>query len=377
MITITADDKIPFLRDVLETKNAKVTYLPGGNIKKDNAKNSDALIIRTRTKCDKKLLDNTKVRFIASATIGHDHIDAEYCKKNDIQWTNAPGCNSSSVQQYMTAALLHIAKEKKIDLSQKTIGIVGVGNVGKKVAHIAKLLNMKVLLNDPPRQRKEKTGCFVPLSEVVQHADVITFHVPLNKTGIDKTRHLANNALIEKMKNGVIICNTSRGEVVETNALKNAIKCKKVSAAIVDVWENEPEIDTDLMQMTDLATPHIAGYSADGKANGTSMSVQAISRRFGLGLDDWFPEQLPQPTQAEITIDCRNKNKQQIMHEAIIHTYPIAEDDRILRASPETFEAQRGNYRIRREFQAYSLHLLYAKPETKQMLIKLGFTVKK
>ena len=302
-IKIIADDKIPFLRGALEPF-AEVSYLQPSQITKNVVKDADALIVRTRTKCNADLLDQSSVKFIATATIGFDHIDVAYCESNGIKWINAPGCNSSSVQQYLASALLTLARQKEIQLDSKTIGIVGVGNVGRKVEKIAKIFGMKVLLNDPPRERKEGSEKFVSLDYLLHNSDIITFHVPLNKSGEDKTFHLADSNFFEKFNNNKIFINTSRGEVVDTVSLKNAVKNKTVKACVLDVWENEPQIDKELLNLVDISTPHIAGYSVEGKANGTAACVNALNDFFSLGLErNWYPNHLPSIEQIE-----RNQN---------------------------------------------------------------------
>jgi len=236
-IKIIADDIIPFLKGVLEPY-ADIIYLPGNLINRESVMDADALLIRTRTKCNATLLEGTAVKFIATATIGFDHIDAEYYKSKYITWVNVPGCNSASVQQYITAALVTIAFNNDYNLSEKKLGIIGVGNVGSKVQKAAAVLGMKVKLNDPPRARKEGHGCFVSLDEILETSDIITIHVPLNKTGPDKTFHLFNAELFAKTKNGSWLINSSRGEVVETNAVKNALSSGKLSGAVLEVCEN-------------------------------------------------------------------------------------------------------------------------------------------
>ena len=276
---IVADDKIPFLRGALEPY-AEVVYLPGREITGDILRNADAMLIRTRTKCDEQLLRNTSVKFIGTATIGYDHIDTGYCEKNNISWTNAPGCNSSSVQQYIASALVTVASDFKFSLKDKTIGIIGVGNVGSKVAKLAKILEMNVLLNDPPRERREGGSEFVNIDNILREADIITVHVPLTMEGMDRTFHLFDRVALEKMKKGSWFLNSSRGEVADTVALKNFLAASKQGGAVIDVWENEPDVDQELLSKVFLATPHIAGYSTDGKANGTAMVVNSLSRFF-------------------------------------------------------------------------------------------------
>ena len=326
MIRIIADDKIPFLKGLLEPY-ADITYLPGRLIGNEQLKETDALLIRTRTKCTENLLKNTKVSFIGTATIGFDHIDTRYCENHQIKWTNAPGCNSSSVQQYIAAALLKIAGDFHFSLKDKTIGIIGVGNVGSKIEKFAKILGMNVLLNDPPRARNEGDKFFVDLDTLLKESDIVTLHVPLNIVGEDKTYHLFNDRLIRKMKKGAWLINSSRGEVAETSAVKRALCSGKIGGVVMDVWENEPDIDCELLEKAFLATPHIAGYSTDGKANGTAMIVNALSSIFNLPIRNWYPGIIPQPHTPEITINAKNKDPEDVIREAVFYTYNINEDD--------------------------------------------------
>ena len=373
---VIIDDKIPFIKNVLELY-ANVEYCAGKAITREKLIDADALIIRTRTKCNAELLEGTAVKFIASATIGYDHIDTRYCDKKGIFWTNAPGCNSGSVMQYMTSALLFYARQKNINLKDRVFGVVGVGNVGRKIVKLAEILDMRVLLNDPPKVREEGFCGYISLDGVLREADIITFHVPLNMSGEDKTYHLANADFIEKMNEGSILINTSRGEVVDTLALKSALEKGKLSGAIIDVWENEPDIDTELLNRVTIATPHIAGYSADGKANGTKMAVQQFSRFFGLGLDDWEPDDVPQVKGPEIFCDGRNKSFQEIVTEICLKTYPIQAENIWLRDDCKKFEAYRGNYPVRREFFNYTITLSNVNGEEIKKLERLGFKVKK
>ena len=371
---IVADDKIPFLKGVLEPY-AEVIYLPGKSISKNDLLDADALLIRTRTKCNEALLNGSSVRFIGTATIGIDHIDAEYCRKNKITWTSAPGCNSSSVQQYIAAALLELQKDRGFILKGKTIGVIGVGNVGSKVAKLAFAMGMKVLLNDPPRARKEGPAGFVPIDTVLSDSDIITLHVPLNVSGQDATYHLINDKVISKLHKKIWLVNSSRGEVADSAALKSALQSGLISGAVIDVWENEPDIDLELLNEAYIATPHIAGYSTDGKANGTAMVVNSLSRHFGISLSDWYPENLPQPEFPVLEIDCNGRNSEEILMEAVLHSYDIASDDRNLKQSPSTFEKLRGDYRLRREFSAYTVKLLGGNVATRKLLKDIGFKV--
>jgi len=373
-IKIIADNKIPFLKGVLEPFS-KIEYHKGSEITKEIVQDADALIIRTRTKCNEELLRNSNVKFIGTATIGIDHIDSAFCESKGIKWINAPGCNSSSVKQYIASALLSLSKLKNLELGKMTIGIVGVGNIGSKVEKIANNLGMKILLNDPPRERIEGSKKFVSLDRLIEDADIITFHVPLNRDGIDRTFHLADEEFFSKFEKRKIIINTSRGEVIETNALKGAISSGKVTASVLDVWENEPKIDFDLLNMVDIATPHIAGYSADGKANCTSVCVNAISNFFNIGLsENWYPKNIPLPMDGlNVDIECQNKTLQDLICEIILSTYDIRNDDINLRKSPETFEEQRENYPVRREFHNYVVNISDGDDELIKVLRELNF----
>lgn len=377
-IKIIADEKIPFLKGVLEPF-VNIEYLPPSRINNLTIKEADALLIRTRTKCDRNLLDHSSVKFIATATIGFDHIDGVYCEENGIKWTNAPGCNSNSVKQYMASALLTLAKNQKLNLKDMTIGIIGVGNVGSKVENVANIFGMNVLLNDPPRERVERSSKFVSLDHLVENSDIITFHVPLNKIGVDKTFHLVNSNFFDRFNNSKIFINTSRGEVVETESIKNAIKNKGITHCVLDVWENEPRIDLELLNSVNIATPHIAGYSVEGKANGTSTCVNQLNKFFELGIEyNWYPKNLPAPKQSsEITVDCNNKSFQQVIYECVNFSYDIFSDDTRLRNSVEDFEKQRAEYPARREFNYYNVRLINADDKTRSAIHDLGFNFKK
>ncbi|MDD3116118.1 MAG: 4-phosphoerythronate dehydrogenase PdxB [Victivallaceae bacterium] len=369
---VVADDKIPFLKGVLEPY-AEVVYLPGAKTAAADVHDADALITRTRTKCHAALLKDSNVKFIATATIGYDHIDTEYLDKNGIAWTNAPGCNSGSVAQYLTSALLNLAVKYKFKLHEKTLGIIGVGNVGTKVAKIADALGMKVILNDPPRAAKEGDSQFTSLGALIKEADIITMHVPLADDGDYPTYYLADNEFFSRMKQGAFFINSSRGEVCDGEALIYALSSGKLSGAVLDVWENEPDIDQELMKMLDFATPHIAGYSTDGKANGTAMSVNAVADLFNLPLKNWYPDDVPSPPNSIITaVDSGNFERDLLT--VVSQSYNLAEDSTRLLNSPSTFEKQRGDYPLRREFYAYSVRGRMS-PALRKTLSGLGFKI--
>ncbi len=359
---IVADDKIPFLRGAFEPF-AEIVYLPGGKISAADLRDADALITRTRTICNAALLADSSVKFIATATIGFDHLDTAFLARQKIRWTNAPGCNAASVAQYIASALT----DNNRLLAGKTLGIIGVGHVGTRVAAVGEALQMRVLRNDPPRARMEGGNGFVPIEQIIKEADFITLHVPLTHDGCDKTFHLVDAAFLRQMKHDAVLLNTSRGEVVNNVALRETLKRHEIGGAVLDVWENEPEIDRELLGLVQRGTPHIAGYSADGKANGTAMSVQSVAEFFDIEpLKNWRPAQIPPPAQPHI--ECPpGLSRAEIIAGACRAAYDIAEDDRMLRENPASFEALRGNYRIRREPPAFTVN-----PPLPELL-QLGF----
>ncbi len=372
---IVCDNKIPFLKGVLEPF-AQVVYLPGKETPPEVVRDADALITRTRTKCNEALLKGSQVQVIATATIGFDHIDTAWCDRNGIFWENAPGCNSGSVQQYIASVLVTLARKYGFCLADKTLGVVGVGHVGRKVARIASLLGMKVLLNDPPRARKEGPEGFVGLDELCSQSDLITVHVPLQREGEDATWHLFDRARLESLRPDQILINSSRGPVVDNAALKDVLLSGGLKAAVLDVWEGEPDLDPGLVDALAISTPHIAGYSADGKANGTSAAVQTVSRTLGLPLATWEVEEIPAPPQALLfTVEAAGKSLQDVLTEAVLHTYDVSQDSDALRGALDQFERLRGDYPVRREFPAFTVSLKDGTPEMAERLKAIGFKV--
>lgn len=321
---VIVDHKIPYIKEAISKIADEVVFLPGDAFTKEEVKDADALIVRTRTRCNRELLEDTKVKFIATATIGYDHIDTEYCREAGIVWTNCPGCNAGSVEQYIHAVLLLLKEKKGLDLQKAVLGIVGVGHVGSRVKRMAESLGMKVLLNDPPRADRGEEG-FVDLQTIIRECDVITFHTPLNREGKYVTYHLVNEDFLFSLERTPFIINASRGEVVDTASMLAALAAGKVRDAIIDTWEYEPNISKELMEVAYLATPHIAGYSADGKANATRMSLEALCKYFGVEAEfSIVPPEGPQD-------------------------YDPTRDSDWLKAAPGKFEWFRGNYPVRRE----------------------------
>lgn len=373
---IVIDDRIPFIRGVFEPW-ADVLYKEGAKISAPDLQDADALVVRTRTRCDASLLDGTSVRVIATATIGSDHIDTDYCDRRGIVWRNAPGCNSWSVQQYISSVLVRLCRKYGMKFPDVTLGVVGVGNVGSKVVRAARALGMEVLMCDPPRERREGPEDFVDLDTLVQRSDIVTLHVPLQKDGPDATRHLFDSERLSMMRPSQILINTSRGPVVDNAALKDALGRGALKGAVLDVWEGEPDIDPALVDLLDIATPHIAGYSADGKANGTASAVRTVAAVLGLPLETWSVPEIPAPRRnLEFQLDAAGRSSDEVLSDAVLYAYDVLSDSDDLRLDISGFEELRGFYPVRREPSAYSVYVSHCPPSLRESLETLGFNVK-
>ncbi len=330
-VRIVIEKNIPFISGLLDGV-ADVRYLTADEINAITMRDADALITRTRTRCDAALLDGSCCRFIATATIGTDHIDLDYCKHHGITVANAPGCNAPAVAQYVFASIAALKKE----VEGLTIGIVGVGHVGRIVECWARQLGMKVLLCDPPRAEDEGHDRFVSLDVIASRSDIVTFHTPLTRNGRYPTFHLCGKDFLGALERNPVIINCARGEVVDTQALVNAMDDGRVSESVIDCWEGEPHVSPDLLERAMIATPHIAGYSREGKIRATSMALMALCRHFGLPEIN-VTERVPDGATGKVTL------------EAIKASYDPEEDTRNLKKNPESFEALRNGYRYRNE----------------------------
>lgn len=340
-IKIVADSAIPFLEGVMEPY-ADVVYIPGNKICHEDIKDADALMIRTRTHCNAELLEGTSVKFIATATIGTDHIDFPYCDSHGIVVRNAPGCNAGGVMEYVFSALYGLASRKAINLEGDTIGIIGVGHVGSLIERMALALGFRVLKCDPPRAAAEGPFGFCDLEYLLKNSQVVTMHTPLDET----TRGMADAHFFDLMQPGAFFINASRGEVVCDDALKAAIP--KLGPVIIDTWNNEPNIDKELMDMVDIATPHIAGYSYQGKQNGTAAAVRAVAHYFGFPeLFEFYPK-AEFPENEAVKLDLKGLRQGEIAA-VFQYNYPIFTDDFMFRLEPENFEKLRSEYKYRRE----------------------------
>jgi len=379
MLRLVIDDKIPFIREAA-ARLGECIFLPGAAITADDVREADVLITRTRTQVNRALLEGSKVQLVVTATIGHDHIDKAYLAEKGIAWHNCPGCNARSVAQYVRNSLWIAAAEgcfgekaptsttnlnsgsqkskhnfdssesfasssaqRCATLSGLTVGIVGVGHVGTAVAEILAAEGCRVLRCDPPKGEPHT------LADLAREADVISLHTPLTFEGEHATFHLADRAFFESLQRCRVFINAARGECADTAAVEWALSEGKIRAAVIDTWENEPHISASLLRDALIATPHVAGYSADGKANGTRMSLEAVARHFGL--DTHFD--IPTPAlpagfvYGALPTTLTHRLPERALAQLRLYN-PLTATER-LRAAPEDFELQRGNYPLRRE----------------------------
>ena len=371
---IVIDSGIPFIRGIFESV-ATVVYIPGIKITKTEIIDADALIIRTRTHCDRKLLHDTNIKVICSATIGYDHINTKYCESMGIKWHTVPGCNANSVAQYFLASLSVLSNVEKFSFDKITVGVIGYGNVGKLIVNYCKTLGIRTLVNDPPLSEIDSSIIYTPLNEVIEGSNILTFHTPLTLEGKYSTYQFVDYKLLCKAQPKTSVINTSRGEIINEEDLIRLKFSGIIGHTIMDVWMNEPDINQNLLYSNLLSTSHIAGYSADGKFNGTLGCVRHICNEFALPpLENnmVFP---PTPLNSNLIADCLDKRFEDIFSEVILQTYNILEDSKLLKNNYLSFEAIRNNYPTRREFGSYLLSLKNSSIETRQKFGLLGFNL--
>jgi erythronate-4-phosphate dehydrogenase len=354
---IIADANIPFAKECF-SHIGDVELISGRHITPKLVADADVLLVRSITRVDADLLAKSHVRFVGTATIGFDHVDVDFLRRSNIGFASAPGSNSNSAAEYVIAALLEIGQRHNICLEDKSIGIIGVGNVGSKVAAKCNALGMRIFCNDPPLQRQTGDSKYLSV-EALYDCDFITLHTPLTFEGVDKTFHLANDKFFRSLKKGCVFLNAARGAVVDSSALKEAISSAGLKAVVLDVWENEPNIDTKLLEIMDISTPHIAGYSLDGKIAGMIMIYNSVCKFFDIepkfSTDDFSPE----PSVAELVVDSHGGTEQDVLLQTVRSIYDIRQDDaklrRILNEPAEKrgafFDKLRKEYPVRREFQ--------------------------
>lgn len=331
-LNIVVEANIPFIKGALEPYG-NVRYLPAEDITPETVEDADALFVRTRTRCDAALLDSSRCRFIATATIGTDHIDQPWCESRGIEVANAPGCNAPAVAQYVFGSLMQVINRP---IGAHTIAIIGLGNVGSIVERWARGFDMKVLRYDPPRRRTEGGDDWATLEQIAAEADIITFHTPLTRGGEDPTWHMLDAGFLGKLRRAPILINSARGEVWDTEAVVAAKDTGLTGPLIVDCWEDEPYISNALLSRASVATPHIAGYSAEGKIRASQTVLDAVTTFFGLPR---LTIDAPMPPAPARTVSIRG----------IVESFNPDEMTAALKADPAAFEALRNNYTLRAE----------------------------
>ena len=382
-IKVVVDRNIPLVEKAFGSLG-EVTAINSDSFCAESVHDADALIIRSETKVDRILLDGSNVKFVGTATIGTDHIDLDYLASRRIAIADAAGCNSNSVKEYVVSALLYLSQSMGYSFKGKTIGVVGVGNIGSKVVKVAEALGMNVLQNDPPLARKTGNMRFVSLNEL-NSADIVTVHVPLTRAGDDPTYQLFDRDRLHKIKQGAIFINTSRGAIVETEALKEVVAQKRLGAAIIDVWENEPKIDTELLSMVTIGTAHIAGYSLEGRINGMLMVCKKFCDFFGMKPDWDHTKELPPPEITDIKLIPQLETIERIVHCVVERCYDISIDDTNLKRlsilpekeQPGYFRKLRSVYRNRREFHNVTVQIPDENKALADIFIALGYGISK
>ena len=379
MMKIVADANIPFVKECFSSIG-EVTVVGGREITPEVVADADALLVRSITPVDEKLLAGSKVHFVATATIGFDHVDIDFLGRNNIGFASAPGSNANSAAEYVIAGLLDIGQRYALDLEARSVGIIGVGNVGGRVAKKCEAMGMAVYLNDPPLQRQTGDAKYLPLEKLFD-CDFITFHTPLTFEGPDKTYHLADEKFFKSLKQRCVLVNASRGSVVDSSALKSDIRSGRLRAVVLDVWENEPNIDIELLKLVDLGTPHIAGYSLDGKIAGMIMIYKAACEYFAVKAKFDLKDFLPEPAVPELKVNPNIANDQDALLSAVQKIYRIDKDDTRLRRMldkpaknrGEHFDSLRKNYHVRREFENTRAILKDTNSNLAKKMIGIGF----
>lgn len=360
-----------------------VRIRPERDIRREDLLDADALIVRSKIRVDAELLEGTPVAFVATATAGADHFDGPWLNRAGIAWTASPGCNANSVAEYVAAALALLARKRAALLPGKTLGIVGVGQVGSRVAQKAALLGLRVLRNDPPLALKTGSADYLPLETILPQADALTLHVPLESGGPFPTRHLADCRLFEKLKPGAWFINSSRGAVADSDSLQCALDHHLLAAGALDVWEKEPELADSLKRAVDFLTPHVAGYSLEGLLNGTLHCYRELCHYLEVE-PAWTPDPRLLPPAPFVEIDAAHRADDDVLAELLAAGCPIPEDDRAWRAEMTTddpaelrrrFDRFRKNYQSRREFAAIRVHLTHASTALLETVAALGFQV--
>ncbi|WOZ78783.1 4-phosphoerythronate dehydrogenase PdxB [Kosakonia sacchari] len=368
---ILVDENMPYARDLF-SRLGEVKAVPGRPIPVAELADADALMVRSVTKVNDGLLQGTGIKFVGTATAGTDHIDEAFLQQAGIAFSAAPGCNAVAVVEYVFSSLLMLAERDGFALQDRTVGIVGVGNVGGRLQARLEAFGVRTLLCDPPRADRGDDGDFRSLDELVREADVLTFHTPLFKDGPYKTLHLADDALLSRLKPGTILINACRGPVVDNAALLQHLQAGQALSVVLDVWEPEPDLNVDLLNLVDIGTAHIAGYTLEGKARGTTQVFEAFSDFLGKHQQVALDTLLPAPEFGRITL--HGPLDQSTLKRLVHLVYDVRRDDALLRkvaGTPGEFDKLRKNYLERREWS--SLYVQCDDASAAALLQKLGF----
>ncbi len=371
-VKILVDENMPYARELF-SRLGEVKPVPGRPIPEDELADAQALMVRSVTKVNASLLSGTAVKFVGTATAGTDHVDQAWLGEAGIGFSAAPGCNAIAVVEYVFSALLMLAERDGFTLKDRTVGIVGVGNVGSRLQARLEAWGVRTLLCDPPRADRGDAGDFRPLEALVREADILTFHTPLFKEGPYKTLHLVDDALIGALKPGAILINACRGRVVDNAALLTRLEAGQDLSVVLDVWEPEPDLNVELLKRVDIGTPHIAGYTLEGKARGTTQVFEAFSAFIGHRQQVALDTLLPAPEFGRITL--HGPLDQPTLKRLAHLVYDVRRDDAPLRkvaGIPGEFDKLRKNYLERREWS--SLYIQCDDAEAASLLHKLGFT---
>jgi erythronate-4-phosphate dehydrogenase len=392
LMRILIDEDIPYARETF-SDFPELHTMSGRGLTSREIQDAEVLIVRSITQVNAALLEQTQVKYVGSATIGTDHIDLDYLKSRGIGFASAPGSNARAVAEYVTAALVHSAHELGRDLESSTLGIVGAGHCGTHVSELADVIGMRVLLNDPPLARKTGDSFCLPLEDL-RECEFLTFHVPLTRDGEDPTYHMVNREFLQSLKPGAVLINTCRGGVVDEAALKDALDSGHLAGAVCDVWENEPDIDVEMLKRVLIGTPHIAGHSQEGKARAVMMIREKVCDHFNLPqaatvpeirLDRAGPRCVVSPMLVKAPFPDEKNSPADILRLYILGAVSIIHNDRQLRSalglipripSWRDFTTQRNNYRYRSEFAAIQVLFEPGWPRSLQATVRrLGFRV--
>ena len=368
---ILVDENMPYARELF-SRLGEVKAVPGRPIPTEALTDADALMVRSVTKVNEALLGDKAIKFVGTATAGTDHVDQAWLEQAGIGFSAAPGCNAIAVVEYVFSALLMLAERDGFALVDRTVGIVGVGNVGGRLQKRLEALGIKTLLCDPPRADNGEEGDFRSLDELVAQSDVLTFHTPLYKDGPYKSLHLADEALIASLKPGAILINACRGPVVDNAALLKCLNAGQQLSVVLDVWEPEPDLNLALLDKVDLGTSHIAGYTLEGKARGTTQVFEAYSQFIGQPQEVALSSLLPAPEFGRISL--HGPLDQPTLKRLVHLVYDVRRDDAPLRkvaGIPGEFDKLRKNYLERREWSSLTVECDDA--DAAALLQKLGF----